>query len=114
LADRYYTSEQLLLEKWINQLGWRTNLEVSFPPYSVDIFCPDLNLVVEVDGPQHYKKANNKRDEVLKLKYGCNVLHIKTTNIIDEKEGLIKEKLVKEFEKIKNTLNKETGDIISG
>jgi very-short-patch-repair endonuclease len=43
--------------------------EVPFPPYTVDIYIPDYHIAVEVDGPQHSKKNDTKRDKVLIKEY---------------------------------------------
>ena len=63
----FYTDKQREVEKWINESGFRTELEVPFGRFSADIFLPDKNVVVEVDGPAHkYKKKKDRlRDEEL-------------------------------------------------
>jgi very-short-patch-repair endonuclease len=73
-----YTDKQLLVESWINQLGFRTDLETVFGEYSADIFLPELLLIVEVDGPSHkFKKRDKKRDDKLRNEHGLkDVLRI--------------------------------------
>lgn len=66
-----YTDKQMLVESWINQIGFRTDLEKVFGEFSVDIYVPELNIVVEVDGPHHmFKKRDKKRDDKLRKEHG--------------------------------------------
>jgi very-short-patch-repair endonuclease len=61
----------MLIETWINRLGFRTDLETVFGEYAVDIHVPELNIAVEVDGPSHkFKKRDKKRDSKLRNEYG--------------------------------------------
>jgi very-short-patch-repair endonuclease len=85
VPDKFFTGKQLTIEKWINECGFRTELEVTFGRYCVDIYISeDLNWVVEVDGPTHYKKKDDKRDKVLMEEYGIeNIIHVKV-NINEE------------------------------
>jgi very-short-patch-repair endonuclease len=71
------TDKQREVEKWVNQLGFRTNLEDPIREYCVDIYIPELNWAVEIDGPSHYKKKDRKRDKKLK-EYGIeHIFHAK-------------------------------------
>jgi very-short-patch-repair endonuclease len=73
----FYTPKQLEVESWINEFGLRTQLEKIVGQYSVDIFIPEINMVVEVDGKQHYKKEIERRDKVLKEEFEiAKILHI--------------------------------------
>jgi very-short-patch-repair endonuclease len=68
---RSYTDKQMLVETWINRLGFRTDLETVFGEYAVDIYITELNIAVEVDGPSHkFKKRDKKRDSKLRTEYG--------------------------------------------
>jgi very-short-patch-repair endonuclease len=58
----FYTDKQKEIEKWINECGFRTELEVPFGRFCADIYIPELNWIVEVDGPAHkYKKKRDKQ-----------------------------------------------------
>ena len=70
------TKHQLLINKWIEELGIGTVIEQPFDDYLVDIFIPDLNLGIEVDGPYHQKKRDLKRDEYLKQTHGVDIWRI--------------------------------------
>ena len=65
------------LEKW----GIQLMEEVDFPPYRADIYIPDVHVVVEVDGPHHSKKANEKRDTELLEQYLLHTFRIKTKDV---------------------------------
>ena len=52
--------------------------EQEFPPYTVDIYLPDVHLGVEVDGPHHELKRDARRDEQLLNDYLLPVLHVST------------------------------------
>ena len=70
------TKHQLLINGWIVDIGIGTVLEQPFGAYSVDIFIPDLDLGIEVDGPYHLKKRDLKRDEYLKQIHGVDIWRI--------------------------------------
>lgn len=63
----FYTKKQLQVEKWINEIGFVTELEVPIGPFCMDIFVPELNMCVEIDGPYHMKKKDKQRDEYFEL-----------------------------------------------
>lgn len=46
-----------------------------FPPYQLDIYLPEWHLCIEVDGPYHTPKADQKRDAAL-LEQGIPTLRI--------------------------------------
>jgi len=50
--------------------------EVEFPPYRADIFLPAFHALVEIDGAQHSKQADRKRDRELNAIYSLYVYHI--------------------------------------
>jgi len=69
----HYTDKQLEIEKIINKFGLLTELEKSFGKYCADIWIPELDWIVEIDGPQHYQKENNKRDKEL-FRFGIKLI----------------------------------------
>ena len=62
--------------KLIEIIGVELIEEVDFPPYRVDCYLPDYHIAVEIDGPQHTKPADLKRDLFLMREYKLPVLHI--------------------------------------
>jgi very-short-patch-repair endonuclease len=61
----HYTDKQLEVEMVVNNIGFMTELEKPFGQYCVDIWVPELDWAIEIDGPQHYSKKDAKRDEDL-------------------------------------------------
>lgn len=88
----HFTKSQLKINDWVRELGFQTEMERVFGKYCVDIFIPELNWAVEVDGPVgHLKKGDLKRDKYLYLEWKIdNVIHVK--NEVGEKE--LKEKIL--------------------
>lgn len=66
-----------LLESW----GFELLEEVDFPPYRVDIYIPDAHIAIEVDGPQHSKKQDKKRDEELLTVYYLPTFRVKARDV---------------------------------
>ena len=75
------TKHQLLVRDWIEELGIGTVTEQPFGNYSVDIFVPDLDLGVEVDGPYHLKKRDRGRDEYINQVHGIDIWRISIKEI---------------------------------
>jgi|TARA_R110000744_G_scaffold247327_6_gene363824 very-short-patch-repair endonuclease len=64
------TKQQFTVAAWVKEAGFGSSLEEDFPPYVVDIYISDLHLGIELDGPHHFKKRDQRRDEVLFRDYG--------------------------------------------
>jgi len=48
--------------------GYKFRRQYSIGNYVADFYCPELKLVVEIDGGQHYEKENIKKD-LLRTEY---------------------------------------------
>ena len=59
------TPQELMVLNWVRDTGIGANPQEDFPPYVVDVYVPDLNLAIEIDGPLHLSKRDKKRDEIL-------------------------------------------------
>lgn len=59
---RFYTGEAQKLETILNKLGFVTYPEYQVGKYFIDIFCPELGIGFEFDGPYH--KLSKRRDQV--------------------------------------------------
>jgi very-short-patch-repair endonuclease len=61
-------------------------------PYIVDFVCPTENIVVEVDGSQHYSNdglaSDNIRDKYLNSR-GLEVLRFNDTDVLNNTEGVV-------------------------
>jgi len=63
------TKEQLLVSKWLTELGLEHSLEEEFSPYWADIYIHDIRLAIELDGAFHLKKQDAKRDALILEEY---------------------------------------------
>jgi very-short-patch-repair endonuclease len=50
--------------------------ELDFPPYRVDLYLPDYHMAVEIDGPLHNIRQDEKRDNDLFNEYKLLVFRI--------------------------------------
>jgi len=60
------TPEEILL--WLqlknSKTGFKFRRQHSIGGYIADFYCPEKKLIVEIDGPQHFKKENREYDLV--------------------------------------------------
>ncbi len=60
-------------------------------PYTLDFYCAELKLAVEIDGGQHYDDAGRRydqsRDEALKA-MGIRTLRFSNLDVLRETEGV--------------------------
>src|SRR3989344_3778323 len=60
------TPEEILL--WLqlknSKTGFKFRRQHSIGGYIADFYCPEKKLIVEIDGPQHFKKENKEYDLV--------------------------------------------------
>lgn len=50
-----------------------------------DIYIPDLKLLVELDGPRHFRRADERRDaELMAERPELNIVHIKVGTPVPE------------------------------
>ncbi len=61
----HFTKKQIEVNNWINDIGFQTEMEKVFGRYCVDIYIPELNVAVELDGFGHWPKKDEKRDAYL-------------------------------------------------
>ncbi|OGS52662.1 MAG: hypothetical protein A3J79_11825 [Elusimicrobia bacterium RIFOXYB2_FULL_62_6] len=60
--------------------------------YIVDFYCPKANLVIELDGGQHYTeegRANDKTRDEYMSSVGLKVLRFSDTEALTETEGVL-------------------------
>ena len=88
------TKQEKKLWKYINksQLGYKFRRQQPIDKYIVDFFCPELKLIIELDGGQHNKEQNiesdKKRTDFLN-KQGYRVLRIWNNDIYNNIDGVI-------------------------
>ena len=90
MLPKDFTKQEKVIAECLSDLGLRFMEQVVFGQYTVDLWVPELNMIVEADGPiGHLRKADAKRDMAL-MEWPHptvdNVLHIKGTtyNVIME------------------------------
>ncbi len=65
-----------------DQMGVRFRRQYPVPPFTLDFYCPELKLNIELDGEQHNPEEDAKRDAQLKAK-GIEVIRIPSLEIWD-------------------------------
>jgi very-short-patch-repair endonuclease len=71
-----YTAGQMIINSYVKELGFSSDLEVEFPPYRVDIYVMSLHAVVEYDGNHTFKSKDKRRDKFLMERYSLSVLRL--------------------------------------
>lgn len=90
LPPRDYTKQENIIGGCLSEMGIRYAEQYEFPPYTVDFFIPELNMVVEADGVMgHLKKRDAERDMFLSTHHEVEyILHINKTTKEQIKEVL--------------------------
>lgn len=77
------------VEQVLNSMKVSFMSEVAeFPPYTLDIYLPELHSCIEIDGSGHYPKKDNKRDEYLLETFGIDTFRIKAKGAWSNQELL--------------------------
>ena len=64
------------LIKLLEECGFEVEVEVSFPPKSVDCYLPEYHIAIEADGPQHTRMKDLDRDAYLMAQYALPVYRV--------------------------------------
>ena|SRR3989344_3509252 len=85
--------EKLLWECVRNRkFGFKFRRQYSVGGYILDFYCPEIKLVIELDGEQHHEKENllydQERTEYLGV-LGCTVLRFKNIELKENLENVI-------------------------
>ena len=59
--------------------------------YTLDFYCPELKLAIEIDGGQHYEEAGGRHDEARDLALramGVRTLRYSNLDVLKEAEGV--------------------------
>src|SRR3989344_500141 len=86
--------ELLLWSKLKNKQlgGYRFRRQFSIGRYVADFYCPELSLVIEVDGPNHNlrdEKQYDKQRNLFMKSLGINVVRFSNDNVTNNIEGII-------------------------
>ena len=66
--------------------GYRFRRQFSIGRYVADFYCPELKLVIEIDGPNHNTKENIEYDRERDLfmhSLDINIIRISNSQILD-------------------------------
>lgn len=96
------TKEQRILASWLREMGIDFTLEEDFAPYVADVYIRALSLTIELDGPSHRKKRDEKRDNILKETYDVDVWRFKNKEINAEFKPLFIEMIMNKSKEIFN------------
>ena len=75
-----------------NQLQFHFRRQVPFDHYILDFFCSKANLVIEIDGGQHYTDKGIERDQVRDAylkENGLRVLRFSNRDIYQNIDGVL-------------------------
>jgi very-short-patch-repair endonuclease len=74
------------------KMGIKFRRQYSVGGYVLDFYCPEIKLVIELDGEEHSKKENflydQDRTEYLEI-LGCNVLRFKNIELEKDLEKVL-------------------------
>ena len=83
VSPKFDTSQERLVAEALSSLGLRYKEQQEFGQYTVDFWIPEINVVVEADGPHgHYNKRDLKRDADLYSEHNVNlIMHVVSDDI---------------------------------
>ena len=71
------TDAHVAVVRELERRGLGVMNEIPFPPYTVDVYVPRFHCAIEIDGPQHGKTRDEKRDRRLVEEYDLPVFRVK-------------------------------------
>lgn len=90
-----------------NKLGMKFSRQIPIDYYSVDFYCKDLKLAIEIDGSIHFEEGHQEKDAFRKKRLeSLGVLVIRFSDF-DVKDNLswVLEEIKKGIENLKPTPN---------
>jgi len=89
------TKEQLLVSKWLTEVGLEHSLEEAFSPYWADVYIHDIKLAIELDGAFHLKKQDAKRDAYILKEHKVSTWRVPNSMVtVRNKANFIKDLMV--------------------
>lgn len=84
------TQQERLVAEVLSEFGLRYVEQYVFGKFTVDFWLPELNMVVEADGPfGHYRKADMERDGILYNDHKVElIIHVTSSDKFGIKEAL--------------------------
>jgi very-short-patch-repair endonuclease len=93
LRNNLTTPEQKLWARIRNkQLGTRFRRQYGIGCYVVDFYCPELALVIELDGNSHYEEGAQEYDQVRDAfmeSLGLRVLRFTNLDVMNNIDGVL-------------------------
>lgn len=86
-ADMSESQKKLWQELRRHKTGFHFKREVPFKQYTLDFYCHEAKLCVEVDGFFHDQAHDAKRDAFLKL-HGIETLRLSSHDCIQDSEAM--------------------------
>ncbi len=84
------------------RIGYKFRRQFGIGKYIVDFYCPELKLIIEVDGATHTEdkeiEHDNKRQKYIE-KLGLKVIRIRNIDIMERLEAVV-EKIIRECNKL--------------
>lgn len=68
--------------------GFKFRRQHPIPPYIVDFYCQELELVIELDGSQHNFQADLTRSSAL-MRRGLTILRFWDNQVLEELDGVL-------------------------
>ncbi|MGZ4971025.1 MAG: endonuclease domain-containing protein [Methylobacter sp.] len=84
--------ESLLWQKLRNRQVLNFKFRRQFPivPFIVDFCCPELKLIIELDGSQHFEQATYDQERSFYLaQRGFKVIRFWNNEVIENSEGVL-------------------------
>lgn len=86
-------AERILWSKIKNeQLGYRFRRQHSIGPFIVDFYCPELRLIIEIDGWVHWEgiqpHKDEKREKYLE-KFGFAIVRFTNDKVLYDTDGVL-------------------------
>lgn len=81
MSDGELSAPHVRLVELMKRSYYTVLSEVDFGPYKVDIYLPEHHLAIEVDGPHHGVKREERRDSFLRSEFFLPILRIRTDDV---------------------------------
>ena len=85
-------AEKKLWYDYLRDFKYRVHRQRPIDNFIVDFYCPQLKLVIEVDGDSHYtenaQECDRQRTEILQG-YGLKVIRFKNHDVLDNLAGVV-------------------------
>lgn len=86
-----------------SQMSWKFRRQQGIGKYVVDFYCPQLQLIIEVDGESHFSIRRSRADQIRQKwleAHGLHVIRFQDNEIINSIDDVLM-KLYKECERLR-------------